>query len=188
MRTSNENISYCSQGSHLYPGRESGFLYRPRHIFPGMILKLTLRQKIIYPVPLGFVKKQKYYPKQPREGQHLIFRDVPKMSFEKVACYWRSDFFDISPQVALCSVPFLHCRSDTVCLLFRVRCFRAPVRPAPRVQLVGYGLTRASSAELLAPQAILTSHRKRWTSDLFSSKLHSTNQLALKFLSSHNGL
>ena len=49
------------------PGRESGFLYRPRHIFPVLILKVTLRQKIIYPVPLGFVKKQKYYPKQPRE-------------------------------------------------------------------------------------------------------------------------
>ena len=53
----------------VFPGRESGFLYRPRHIFPEMTLKNTLRQKIIYPVPLGFVKKQKYYPKQLREGQ-----------------------------------------------------------------------------------------------------------------------
>ena len=75
-----------AEGS-FYPGRESGFLYRPRHIFPEMILKLMLRQKIIYPVPLGFVKKQKYYPKQPREGQHLILGHDLKMSFRRVWCY-----------------------------------------------------------------------------------------------------
>ena len=125
------------QTKMIVPDGSPGFYTGPVIYFVfSSVLKLTLRQKIIYPVPLGFFKKQKYYSKQPREGQLNRRRESLKMIFEKVACYWRSDFFDISPQVALCSVPFLHCRSDTVCLLFRVRCFRAPVRPAPRVQLV----------------------------------------------------